>query len=370
MQYDELKYLLALKEINGVGDVLAKHLIREVGHPKEVFQLSAGKLLKIPKISEKVAKEIVHFQHFDAVEKELIWCEEQSIRIVSFQSEDYPKRLLECHDSPLLLFVKGNAHLNPSKIVSIVGTRKNTEYGQIITERIVEALAPLGVTIVSGLALGIDGIAHRTALQNGLPTLAVLGHALNQIYPRQHQSLAKKILDHGAWISEYSREAEFDKNNFPMRNRIVAGLSDATILIESAASGGSMITAEIAHAYGRELFAVPGRCFDEMAQGALQLIKNMKAQIVAHPDDIAESLGWKVNNQLLIDNFIDHKIKYQHLDEIELKLVSFMSPQESFTIDSIHYGTEIPMNVLSSTLLSLEFKGVVISKPGKRFQLK
>lgn len=370
MHNDELKYLLALKEINGVGDVLAKHLIREVGHPKEIFQLSVGKLLKIPKISEKIAKEIVHFQHFEAIENELAWCEEQSIRIVSFQSEEYPKRLLECHDSPFLLFVKGNAHLHPAKIVSIVGTRKNTEYGQMITERIVEALAPLGVTIVSGLALGIDGIAHRSALQNGLPTLAVLGHALDQIYPRQHHQLAKKIVDNGALITEYSRGADFDRNNFPMRNRIVAGLSDATILIESAASGGSMITAEIAHAYGRELFAVPGRCFDEMAQGALQLIKNLKAEVIAQPDDIAESLGWKVNNQLLIDHFSDYKIKYQNLDEIELKLVSFLSPRESFSIDSIHYGTDIPMSVLSSTLLSLEFKGVVISKPGKRFQLK
>ncbi len=370
MTHEDLKYLLALKEVKGVGDILAKLLINEVGSAQEIFKLSAGKLLKIPKISEKLTKEIVSFSSFDQIEKEIEWCEKESIDIIPFSDEKYPERLTECHDAPLLLFSKGNADLNPDKIISIVGTRNSTDYGQSVTEKIIEAIAPMNVTIVSGLAVGIDGIAHKKCVELGIPTIGVLGHPLNQLYPRQHKSLAQKLLNNGALLSEFSRNSDFDRTNFPMRNRIVAGMSDATILIESGEKGGSMITAEIANSYGREVLTVPGRWSDATAQGPHKLIKSLKAQLLTHPDDLSEILGWKIKQQLTIDTFYDRKSKYQHLEEEEIKIVGFMDTNDSVSIDTIYYATDIPMNQLSSILLSMEFKGVIKALPGKRFQLK
>lgn len=370
MTHEELKYLLALKEVKGVGDILAKLLINETGSAQEVFRLSAGKLLKIPKISEKLAKEIVSFSSFDRIEKEIAWCDDESIQIIPFNDHAYPRRLNECHDAPLILFKKGNANLNPQRIISIVGTRSHTEYGQSVTEQIIEKIADMDVTIVSGLAIGIDGIAHKKSLELNIPTIGVLGHPLNQIYPRQHQSLAKRMTGNGALVTEFSRSSDFDRTNFPMRNRIVAGMCDATILIESGDKGGSMITAEIAHSYGREVFAVPGKWTDPTAQGPNRLIKTLKAQILTNPDDLPEVLGWKINQQLLIDSFYDKKSKYQHLEEEEMKIAGFMNVNDSISIDSLHNATDMPMSQLSSVLLSMEFKGVIKALPGKRFQLK
>lgn len=371
MEIEELKYLLALKEIKGIGNILAKQLITEVGSAKGVFNLSVGKLLSIPRITDKIAKSIQSDHSFQRIEEEIDWCNKNSIEIIPFTDPRYPYRLLQCHDAPLLLFVKGDIDLNPKRIISIVGTRKNTSYGQSVTEELVESLAHLDVTIVSGLALGIDGIAHKQSITSQLPTIGVLGHALNQIYPRQHASLSKKMLENkGGLVSEFSTQSVFDRNNFPMRNRIVAGMSDATILIESAASGGAMITAEIAYSYGREVFAVPGKWNDTVSQGPNKLLKQLKAQILTHPNDLAEALGWKIRQQLSIDGFYNKKYKYQHLEENELKIVSYMESNESSSMDMIHYATEIPISTLSSTLLSMEFKGILIALPGKRFQLK
>lgn len=370
MNQEELKYLLALKEVKGVGDILARLLIQQTGSAQEVFRLSAGKLLKIPKVSEKVAKEIVSYQSFEWIEKELTWCEDEGIDILPFNDQRYPERLQQCHDAPLLIFLKGKPNLNPPRIISIVGTRNFTETGQAITEQIINALAPFDVTVVSGLALGIDGIAHKRSVELQIPTIGVLGHSLDQIYPRQHKSLAKKILEKGGWISEFSRKSVFDRTNFPMRNRIVAGMSDATILIESAQTGGSMITAEIAGSYGREVLTVPGRWTDPTAQGPNFLIKTLKAQIITKPDDIAEIMGWKVSQQLVIEDFYNRKSRFQNLEDEELKIATYLNTNDSVSIDQIHYATEIPMGNLSSILLSLEFKGILKALPGKRFQLK
>ncbi|MCO5232971.1 MAG: DNA-processing protein DprA [Chitinophagales bacterium] len=369
MSLQELKYLIALKEIKGVGDILSRFLISHVGSAEDVFKMGASKLLKIPRISESVAKEIIQFNQFGWIEDEILWCEQNDIQIVAFNQKEYPKRLLECHDAPLFLFVKGTHQLNTTKIVSIVGTRNITEYGKEVTEQIIKSLQSLDVTVVSGLALGVDGVAHKKCIELQVPTIAVLGHALDQIYPFQHKELSKKIAKQGALISEFSRNTTFNKNNFPMRNRIVAGMSDATILIESALKGGSMITAEIAHSYGREVFAIPGRWNDPVSQGANYLIKNLKAQILTQPNDLAELMGWKIKEQLIIDGFFDNKAKFQHLEENERKIVACMN-SEPVSIDILHYSTEIPIGELSAILLSLELKGILKALPGKRFQLK
>ena len=370
MQKDELKYLLALREISGIGNILAKYLIKKSGSAKEVFNTPISQLLKISRINEATAKAILHFKDFEWIEKEIQWCEDEKIEIIPFNHEKYPKRLLECHDAPVLLFVKGVINLNPSKIISIVGTRKYTEYGERVTEQIIEALRPFDVTIVSGLALGIDSIAHKKALDMNLPTYGVLGHALNQIYPRRNYGLANRMLEHGGLISEFTRKTTFDRNNFPMRNRIVAGMCDATIMIESAASGGAMITAELAHSYNREVFTIPGRWQDTTAQGPNKLIKTLKAQILTQPDDLTESLGWKKGEQLLIDNFYDRKERFQNLEEEEMQIVSQMEFNRPVSIDTLFNATNIHMGLLASTLLSLEFKGIVKSLPGKRYQLR
>ena len=370
MNLEELKYIVALKEINGVGDILAKYLINELGSAEAVFNLSSGHLLKIPKLSEKVSKEILNFKDFDWIEKEILWCEKEHINIIPFNDKRFSKRLKQCHDAPLYLFVKGPADLNATKMLSIVGTRSCTEEGKEITEQIIEALTPFGVTIISGLALGIDGVAHKKSLDVNLPTIGVLGHALNQVYPSQHKNLAKNIVEHGALITEFARNTTFDRNNFPMRNRIVAGMSDATLLIESAENGGSMITAEIAHSYGRDILAVPGKWSDEMSQGPNKLIKLLKAQILTKPTDVSEIMGWSAHQQLLFEDFYDRKSKYQNLDEEETKIIACMDVKDPVSIDMIHYSTNIAMGNLSSVLLSMEFKGMIRALPGKRFQLK
>lgn len=370
MNQEELKYLLALKEIKGIGDILARKLIQEFGSARDVFKIPMGKALKIPRITESIAKKIANFQSFDWIEKEIAWCESESIQIIPFYSKDYPQKLLHCHDAPLLLFAKGNIDLNPRRSVSIVGTRASTSYGQDATERIIEVLKPFQATIFSGLALGIDSIAHKASINQGLPTIGALGHAFNQIYPRENQDLAKRMLEQGGLITEFSRKSEFDRTNFPMRNRIVAGISDATIIVESKGKGGAMITAGIAHSYSREVVAVPGRWNDPVSQGPNKLIKTLQAQALTHPDDLPEILGWKVKNQLVIENFIDKKYRYQHLDEVEMKIVACMQEHEPSSMDSIHYATEIPINKLSAILLSMEFKGVIKALPGKIFQLK
>ncbi|MCO5249625.1 MAG: DNA-processing protein DprA [Chitinophagales bacterium] len=367
---EELKYLLALKEIRGIGNILAKQLIKKEDSAKAVFNKSASQLLKISRLSDSIVKEIIHFQDFAWIEDEITWCEKEGIEIIPFYSEKYPQRLLDCYDAPVVLFVKGKVRLNESKVVSIVGTRKYTEYGERVTEQIIEALAPFQVTIISGLALGIDSIAHKTALEHHLPTYGVLAHGLNQLYPRRHTSMATKMLENGGLISEFTRKDEFDKNNFPMRNRIVAGMSDATVMIESAISGGAMITAEMAHSYGREVFTVPGRWTDIASQGANKLIKNLKAQILTQANDLPENLGWKEGEQLLFDNFYDRKEKYQNLDESEMQIVSQLMYNQPVSIDMLHNSTDIAVGLLSSLLLSLEFKGVIKSLPGKRYALR
>jgi len=367
---EELKYLMALKQVNGIGDILIRFLLQHAGSATEVFRLPAGKLLRIPKISERIAKTISAFRDFDSIEKELEWYAGQDIEPITFKDHQYPQRLLTCHDAPVLLFSKGNIDLNPKRIINVIGTRKCTEYGKWVTEQIVAELAKFQTTIVSGLALGIDAAAHKAALQHQLPTIGVLGHGLDMIYPGQHHSLAKKMQENGGLLTEFQRNTQPDKGNFPMRNRIVAGMCDATILVESAESGGAMITAEYAHAYQREVIAIPGRWTDETARGPLKLIYRHKATILTDPAELAAILGWEAaGKQLLIDDFYERKALFNTLDEEERKIVDVMVRGESIAIDQLHYLTGIPVPRLSSTLLSLEFKGAISPLPGKRFLL-
>jgi len=367
---EELKYLVALGMIPGIGGVLTRFLVSYAGSPQQIFKMPVGKLLKVPKVGEKTAKAIHASDTLGKAEKELEWCEGYGVEVISYLDEQYPKRLTHCNDGPILLYSKGNADLNPDRIISIIGTRHATEHGKQVTEQIVEGLAPYGVSIVSGLALGIDVAAHKAALKYGLPTIGVLGHGLDTVYPWQNKSVAQKMLENGGLLSEYPAGTTPDRNNFPQRNRIVAGMCDAAIVVESAISGGAMITAEMAFSYNRDVFAVPGRWQDEYSKGCHKLIKENKAQLITTPDEIAEAMGWKAteNNNRPRPSVIQTAL-FQSLEAPESTIVSCMIPGEPIELDKIHYLCNLPMSTLSSALLSLEFKGIVTSLPGKRFSL-
>lgn len=363
--HDDIHYLLGLYFHKGIGSVTARTLIQYMGSPKEVFSNSKKKLQSIPGISEKLVAHLNFDDVKKSVDEELRYIEKNNIHVVSYYDKNYPYRLKECHDAPLLLFVKGSTNFNIEHIVNIVGTRHATEYGKQITENIIAGLATYNTSIVSGLALGIDGTAHRAALQHNLPTIAVLGHGFKQLYPPQHKALAKSIEETGTLITEYSSETIFDKSNFPKRNRIVAGMCDATIIVESAAAGGAMITAELAYGYNRDVFAVPGRVTDKYSQGPNGLLKGLKAQIISEAQDIVKAMNWD---------------SAQRKSSTTLPLFVQVSEEEQPIVDFLRENPEAPIDVLTQSLslspteaakylLQLEMQGILRTLPGKRYVL-
>lgn len=361
---ENLYYLLALYFQKGIGAVTAKNLISYCGSARDVFFSKKNTLLKTPGIGSKILASI-NLEHVKKqIDDELLFIEKNKIRVFSYYDVDYPQRLKHCNDSPLLLFTKGNTNLNTSKIVNIVGTRHATEYGRYITQQIVEGLAMYNTTIVSGLALGIDTIAHKAALAHNLPTIAVLGHGMHIIYPDQNKGLASKIVEQGMLITEYNSKSIFDKSNFPNRNRIVAGMCDATIMIESAESGGAMITCELADQYHRDVFAVPGRTTDKYSQGANKLIKNLKAQMITEANDLVKALNWDQKSKI-----IARPTLFLDLSEEEQIIVTLIREQNEISIDNILEKTQFNTSKLSNILLQLEMNGIIKTLPGKRYML-
>ncbi len=367
MTEENLFYLIALSLVKHVGPVTARRLIAATGSAKEVFQLVRKDPKAFSFLSARMVKELAKEQTLSQAEQELKFIDKYRINCFPYTHPSYPKRLKHCEDSPLLLFVKGEANLTPTKALSIVGTRKATNRGRLMVEKIVEELIELGhnPTIVSGLAYGIDIAAHKAALDNNLPTLAILGHGLHTIYPASHKSEAKKIVSNGALITDFATSTPLDRNNFLRRNRIIAGIADATLVVESKETGGALITAAMANGYSRDVFAVPGRPDDNESKGCNQLIKSLFASMVENGSDIAEALQWKqetaTSNQTSL---------FTQLTPPEQKVANVLKQQDELAIDIIAQRTNLPMNTLSSTLLELEFKGVVAALPGKLFKLK
>lgn len=266
--HSELFYQLAVTLVPNIGDVQAKILVQHFGDAQSIFKAKTTALEKLDGIGEVRAHSIKHFNDFHLAEAELLFIEKYKIRTLFLTDDGYPKRLLNCYDSPTLLFYKGTADLNASRIVAVVGTRSNTDYGKAFTETFIKNLADQNVLIISGLAYGIDAVAHKASVKAGLPTVGVVGHGLSKIYPSQHSELAKEMIAAGGGLlSEFFHDTKPDKHNFPLRNRIVAGLSDAVVIVESSVKGGSMITASLADAYNRDVFAVPGRTSDKASAG-------------------------------------------------------------------------------------------------------
>ena len=355
---------IALTTIPALGPVRIRSLIEYFGNASAVFQSNRKEWLRVPHMTELTCKELKKKHPLSAAEKELKFIRENQITPLFLTDANYPSRLLHCYDPPPLLYFKGNTNLNNSRILSVIGTRNHTNYGKQVTEELMASLAGLEVTIVSGLAYGIDALAHKAALQNKLHTLGVLAHGLDIIYPWQHQSLAKEMEKQGGLLTEFTQNTQPDKHNFPKRNRIVAGMADATLVIETASKGGSMITAELAFEYNRELLAVPGKISDQASAGCLQLIRQNKALVYTSPESLIETMGWKPSQP-----------KYRQirlLDDLspdEQNILQLLKNTSALSIDEILISSNLSSSKLAAILLQLELKQCIRVLPGKRYAM-
>jgi len=364
---EQLKYKIALSLIPNIGDVLAKKILAYCGSLEGIFKEKKAGLLKIPGIGEVLASSILQQKVFDRVDEEIKFIDANDITPLFYFDENYPKRLKHCSDSPIMLYQKGTINFNTPKVISIVGTRKATHYGKKICEKLIEDLAPYNVSIISGLAYGIDIIAHKAAIDNNLPTAAVLAHGLDQLYPALHKSVAEKMLMNGALLSDFTSKTKPNKENFPSRNRIVAGIADATVVIESGAKGGSLITADIASSYNRDVFAFPGRVEDEFSVGCNNLIKTNKAALIQSAADIIFMMGWEAKKDKKI---VKQKTLFFDLNEEEKIIVALLKEKEKINIDDLCFTTQLSMSKIAALLLNLEFSGLIQSLPGKMYQLQ
>lgn len=368
MDRADLPHLVALTLVPNIGPITAKTLISYAGSAAAVFQLSARQLIKIPDIGETTAAVIKQQKEpLQAGEAMLDTLEKNGVQVISFYDEDYPYRLKQIHESPIILYAKGAATLNAPRMISIVGTRKPSPAGLALCEQLVADLKPYAPTIISGLAYGIDICAHKQAVLQDMPTLAVLGHGLDKIYPSTHTQVAQKIVQgSGALISEFTFGSEIEKENFALRNRLVAGMADALIVIESAQKGGSMITAAFANAYDREVLAVPGRPGDEKSAGCNWLIKHHQAALLDNAEDLVNALGWDVEVKV---SGVQTSL-FSELDEQEQRVLDQIKAKPQIDIDQLSFLTKINLSELSACLLQLEFKALIKSLPGKRFLVK
>jgi DNA processing protein len=361
---EELKYQIAVTLLEGIGSIGAKKLIAYCGGAEAIFKEKKATLLKIPNIGEKAAKTIIKSNVFAEAEQEIEYIQKNNIQAHFYLNKSYPQRLLHCEDGPIVLYTKGNLDLNAQKVISIVGTRKATVKGKAFTEKLVEEIALHNPIIVSGLAYGIDICAHKAALKNNLQTIGVLACGLNEIYPKAHFSTAEKMLENGGIASDYRSGTKLFPKQFAERNRIVAGMADAIIVIESSEKGGSLITADLGNGYNRDVFAVPGRPDDSQSVGCNRLIKQNKAALIQSAKDIEYIMGWEKsssspkNNQALL--FVD-------LSEEEQVVFDELKNGEAKTFDDISLHAKMPVSKTASTLLTLEFKGVIQSLPGKMY---
>lgn len=360
---NDLVYKIALTKIKGVGHITAKLLLAHCGDAKSVFEASIKELSHIAGIGPHIAQIV-----YESIPEELANDDLKYLRLhpevkaIFYTDETYPRRLKHHDSSPILLYHDGTADLNMHRTVAIIGTRNATEYGTIQCEKLVEGLSEYGVQIVSGLAYGIDSCAHRAAVQQGINNIAVLGSGIDKIYPAAHNNLAKKIKSNGAVLSQFAFGSKPDRANFPIRNQVVAAISDAVIVIESKKSGGSMITAHLANDMNKDVFALPGKTTDSYSEGCNNLIKQHKAHLLQSAADIAYIMRWdpqeKVEAQMKL---------FEELEPSEKAVINALNNKESIHIDSLHAKLQKPLSLLSADLLSLEFKGLVKSLPGKRY---
>jgi len=364
----DLIYIIGLSMIPGIGSITARKLINSTGSAKSVFHEKKGVLRKIPGIGELLAGRISGNNLLHNAEEEIRYMEKNNIKPVYFKDKEYPGRLNQCPDGPILIYIKGNIDMNTGIFISIVGTRTPTSYGIKITNELVEEFSQRNhnPVIVSGLAYGIDICAHKAAMNNRFQTIAVLGHGMKYLYPVVHSSIAHKIERQGALLTDFPSNEKPERNNFIKRNRIIAGLSDATIIIESGTKGGALITADLADSYHRDVFAIPGRVGDQYSSGTNLLIKKNIASLVECCEDIEYLMGWGVKEQ----NKVIQTELFKELPKEEQLLLNIIYKEEKIEIDLLCIQTGMPVNKVSSHLLNLEFAGFVESAPGNIYSIK
>jgi DNA processing protein len=362
---EDIQNHLALSMVAGIGPVQNKLLLQYFGTAENVFKAKRKEISSVEGIGDAKAKAIKTFNDFNSIEAEIKFCEKHHIQILIPSAKNYPQRLLNCYDPPPILFYRGFADLNKQKTVSIIGTRNNTPYGKSVTEELIEGLLEQEVLIISGLAYGIDAHAHKAAIKNNLPTIGVLAHGLDTIYPASHKSLAKEMLEKGGLLTEFIKGTLPSKHNFPKRNRIVAGMSDAIIVIETATKGGSMITAEIAYSYNRDIFAIPGRINDPKSAGCLKLIEQNKAMLFTSTNSFIETMGWK---QKKVD-LQQQRSLFVELTKDEETIVSILQQHAVLGIDEIYLKSGLSSSNTAAAILSLELQGLLIALPGKQYCL-
>ncbi|MBN1388282.1 MAG: DNA-processing protein DprA [Bacteroidales bacterium] len=364
----ELICNIALGMVPAVGDINAKKLINHLGSAEAVFNEPYRNLILIPGIGKTIATHLCSREFIDKAADELEYIHKHDISVICYDENEYPARLKECPDSPLIIYFKGNANLNNKKIISVVGTRNITRNGRDICEAIIRSLAGEypDIIITSGLAYGVDITAHKTALKENLKTIAILGHGFRTIYPSAHLAVAKQIIEHGALITDFPSFEAPERNNFLKRNRIIAGISDATLIIESGRKGGAMVTADIALSYNREVMAVPGRPGDRLSEGCNLLIKSNRAALVESADDVIYNLNWLKTKTQEKQN----KLFPENLSPLEEKIFALFNDHEELASDHISNSLGKPLHQLSSALLKLEFSGHITSMPGNVYRKK
>lgn len=366
MLEQELIAALRLQAIPNIGAIKAKKLIAYCGSAQNVFERTTD-LSKIKGIGRQMLAQLHEQSYLELAKKELNYIQDKAIGYWYYRDANYPKLLQHCADAPILLFYNGNIDLNHKKVISIVGTRNMTKYGASFCESLISDLAPLNPVIISGFAYGVDIKAQRCAMDFGLQTIGCLAHGLNQIYPKQHAKYAKNVLQNGGFITEFWSSSSPERENFLKRNRIIAGISEATVVIESKEKGGSLVTADLAHGYHREVFACPGRATDIHSLGCNALIKHQKAHMITSAADLVYQLGWNLETQP--DNGGRQHQLFEELDATEKQVYGYLQSNGKQILDSVALECKLPIFRASSILLNMEMKGVIRPLPGKLFEI-
>jgi DNA processing protein len=360
-----LVHKIALTLIKGVGPLHAKNLLLKFGSAEAVFSATKSQILNIEGIGEGRANAIISTNAVKQAEQHLDFIEKHNIDVLFYGDENYPKRLRNCYDSPLVLYYKGTSNLNHPRIVSVVGTRKATSYGKQLCKQLIEVLKPYDVIVVSGLAHGIDSAAHKESLNYQVPTVGVLGHGLDRIYPAVHKELTLKMVHNGGLLTEFLPGTIPDRENFPKRNRIIAGIADVTVVVEASLKGGALITAEIANSYNKDVYAFPGRINDEFSEGCNFLIKTNRAGLINDPKDLIYYLGWDDKPVVKAPQQVQLPI---NLSKEEQCLMQALQNQP-LGIDDLCFALNLPQSKLAMHLLTLEMQGFLICLPGKIYKL-
>lgn len=363
----ELHFLLALQRASGVGDLSARKLIAACGSAEAIFMEKPHVLRRIEGVSSRMVETVLAKDNLLEAEREMRWLENNNIRVLPFSDREYPHRLRHCVDGPLILFLEGNIDLNAARFISVVGTRKLTPEGRSFCEKFIAELAPLSPTIVSGYAYGADICAHLSALEHNLQTIACMAHGLHTTYPGVHRKYNSRIMEKGGFITDFWSDEGPERDHFLRRNRIIAGLSEAVVVIESAEKGGSLVTADIANSYNREVFAVPGKPGDMFSKGCNSLIKRQEAHLLESAADLAFMLGWNPEEKSPAPAV--QKQLFVELEPDEEVVFSKLSDGGKMLLDEIAYTCNLPVHKLSATLVGMEMKGVVRPLPGKYFEL-